>query len=195
MSVVDIKISRPYRECVQWYGMRQSGKSNHIKYTLIRTPTNWILVDTLHQHNWPPLKPKIQQIVKPSYNVDLPLFLDEIIDEKWKEGNCVIVVEELDAYQTVWNLSPSLKKLINWGGNRNLSLWYSVRRLADVHKDVVANCEHHFIFKAYVPNDIEYYRKFVGKVADYAKDIAPYHFIYYRVGRKPQFCKPVKLVL
>jgi len=132
--------------------------------------------------------------VRPA-DTDFVGFLDQVIEEKWKEGNCVIAVEEMDAYQTVWNLSPSLKKLINWGGNRNLSLWYTVRRLADVHKDIVANCEHHFIFRAYLPNDIEYYRKFVGGVVDYAKDLQPYHFIYYRVGSKPVFCRPVKLVL
>lgn len=192
MNVAQINIERPYQHCVQWYGMRRSGKTNHLKYTLLRTPVNWLLVDTLHQHNWNPLKPKLQEIVRP-VDTDFACFLDQIIEEKWKVGNCVIAVEELDAFQTVWNLSPSLKKLINWGGNRNLSLWYTVRRLADVHKDIVANTEHHFIFKAYVPNDIEYYRKFVGSVADYAKDLAPYHFIYYRVGSKPTFCRPVKL--
>jgi len=174
--------------------MKQKGKSNLLKYLLLRTPVRWVLVDTLRQHNWTPLNPKGQLILKPS-STDFVGFLDQIIEERWKDGNCVIAVEELDAYQTIWNLSPSLKKLINWGANRNLSLWYTVRRLADVHKDIVANCEHHFIFQAYLPNDIEYYRKFIGEVADYAKELQPYHFIYYRVGSKPVFCRPVKLVL
>lgn len=194
MSVVEVNIDRPYKQCAQWYGMRQSGKTNLLKYILLRTHVNWILIDTLHQHNWNHLQPKRQRILKPS-DTDFMKFLDQIIEEKWKSGNCVIAVEELDAYQTVNGISPSLKKLINWGGNRNLSLWYTVRRLADVHKDIVANTEHHFIFRAYVPNDIEYYRKFVGKVADYARDLRPYHFIYYRVGGTPQFCRPVKLVV
>lgn len=194
MSIVDIRIQKPYRECCQLYGMRQSGKSNLLKYLLERTPCRWVLIDTLRQHNWNPLKSDRQEIIKP-VDTDFSSFLDQIIDDRWKQGNCIIAVEELDAYQTIWNLSPSLKKLINWGGNRNLSLWYTVRRLANVHKDVVANTEHHFIFKAYVPNDIEYYRKFVGDVADYARDLAPYHFIYYKVGSQPQFCRPVKLVL
>jgi len=194
MSVVDIHIEQPYKKCVQAYGMRQSGKTVLLKYLLVRTPCRYILVDTLHQHDWKPLHSDVQQIVRPSPSEDLPLFLDGIIEEKWREGNWIIVVEELDAYQTVWNMTQGLKKMINWGGNRNVSLWYTVRRLADVHKDIVANCEYHFIFKAYVPNDIEYYRKFVGDVADSAKDLLPYHFIYYRVGGKPEFCKPISVL-
>jgi len=190
-QVAQIDIDRPYKDCVQLYGMRQCGKSTLLKYLLVRTPANWVLVDTLHQHGWKPLKLKTQQIVRPPYNVDLPSFLDQIIEQLWNKGNFILAVEELDAYQTVHKLSPALKKLINWGGNRGLALWYTARRLADVHKDIVANCEHHFIFKAYVPNDIEYYKKFVGAVAEEAMNLPKYHYYYYRVGSKPILCRPI----
>lgn len=174
------------------YGIRGCGKTELLKY-LIRSYDNegirTLVFDTMHNHRY---TLKHGAIIKPQYAMKEDAFL-KACNHVWKEGNIVFAIEEVDQYCKPQWLHPELDSIVNVGRNRGIGYIATTRRIADVHKDVIANCEHHFIFKAFLPRDLEEYQKYVGKLVWQAKDLAPYHFIYYKVGGEPQICRPIPL--
>jgi pyrimidine deaminase RibD-like protein len=74
-----------------------------------------------------------------------------------------------------------------------------------VHNDLLAACDHHFILKLWLPQDLDWMCGVLPKEVIYgvedkngkvskqgAKHLEKYHFIYLKVGEAAQFCKPVK---
>lgn len=176
--------------------MRQEGKTNLLKWLLNSCPNRYTVFDTLGQvsRGFQPLKPDIQRIVTPSWAQHYSLFL-KTCEEVWKEGNQIFAIDEVSQYTTKWEMPDQLKRLISMGGNRNIALWITTQRVAQVHNDLLANIKHHFIFRTFLPQDIEWYSKFVPKdIILMSKDLPRFHFIYYKLGGEPQIFKPVKLM-
>lgn len=191
MSISDIHITNPYQECIFIYGMRGSGKTELMKYLLKQYDLRGIktyVFDTLHQYK---INLKNGKIIKPSFAMKQAIFA-KVCYYLWSKGNYVFFIEEIDQFCNPRWLPSYLDSLVQLGRNRNISVIATSRRVAEVHSTIVANCEHHFIFKAFLPRDLEYYQRYVGKIVWEALNLPKYHFIYYRVGENPMICKPIK---
>lgn len=201
----DILIAAPYKECVGAFGMRQEGKTNLLKYLLDLTECNYTVFDTLGQVS-KGFTPRLenQKIIKPTWTNMRSLF-EATASEVWKCGNQIFVIDEISVKENddsghgkpyfcdKWWINPWLNRLSNQGGNRNIGLWITSQRVAQVHNDLLGNCRYHFIFRLYLPQDLEWYSKVVPKeVIMLAKDLPKYHFIYYQLGQSPQVFRPVK---
>ena len=199
-GVVPIHIKKPYQERCIFYGMVGTGKSNGMALMLQRTTSKFILIDVEGVHNWKPLKPDRQTILHPARGVDRQALLTRVLNKVMNEKYYILAVEGIDNFQTCRWMPPVLTDFVQYGRNYKWgrsSYWVTCRRLADVHNDIVANCDHHFIFRAFEPNDIHnYYRRYLGKeVAEKIQDLPDYHFYYWKLGQKPQLCSPVRKVI
>lgn len=195
---MSIHFENPFKECVLIVGVRQEGKSNLFAWLLNMCIVPLVVFDTMgviSKSKWRPTRPKTQRIVKPSWGTKTPLFLSTC-NEVWEQGNVIFAIEEISAHCTKHKMPPELDSLINLGGNRNIGMWFTTRRVAEVHNDIIANCQHHFIFRTYLPQDVEWYSGVVPRnVIEMSKNLPKYHFIYYKLGEKPVLFKPVKKML
>ena len=200
MSVVDIRIKKPYQERCGFYGMVGTGKSNAMAYMLQRITAKFILIDVEGVHTWSPLKPDRQVILQPSRSTDKQALLLNVIKKAQEEKYYIVAVEGIDAFQTCHWMPDALRDFVQYGRNYRWgrsSYWVTFRRSADVHKDILGNIDHHFIFRSFEPNDVyNYYRRYLGKaVAEKIQDLPDYHFYYWKVGRKAQLSRPVNKVI
>lgn len=196
MSHPIIHITNPLKDCVSIIGMRQEGKTNLLKWLLNSTRNAYTVFDTLGQvsRGFKPLMPDIQKIVKPIWAQRFQYF-NKICNDVWKEGNQILAIDEVSVFCSKWEMPEPLNRLISMGGNRNISVWITTQRVAQVHNNILANTQHHFIFRTYLPQDVDWYSKFVPKdIILMSKDLPRFHFIYYQLGREPVICKPVKLM-
>lgn len=195
MSRPAIQFLNPLKERVAIIGMVQEGKTNFLKWLLTITLNRYTVFDTLGQvsmGNFTPLKPDIQKIIKPPFHQRIPIF-QQTCKQVWKEGNQIFAIDEISEFCTKWEILPELDIIVKMGGNRNIGMWFTTQRVAQVHNNILGNCKHHFIFRTFLPQDVEWYSKFVPKeIILQSKDLPPYHFIYYQLGRDPQIFKPVK---
>lgn len=192
--VFDIKFLNPFKECVAIVGTRQEGKSNLLKYLLWLLTLPYTCFDTMGVvgKNFEPRDPETQRIIKPRFAKKEPAF-SQACKDVWNQGNLIFAIEEVGCYCSKHVLPAELDSLINQGGNRNIALWVTTRRVAEVHNDIIANCQHHFIFRTYLPQDVEWYSKVVPKdIIAQSKELPKYHFIYYQLGGEPRIIKPVK---
>jgi hypothetical protein len=164
--------------------MRQDGKTNLLK---------WLTLGQVGK-GFKPLKPDVQQIIKPEWARRNQEF-DKVCVDVWNKGNLIFAIDEVSVFCNKWEMPDPLNRLISMGGNRNIAVWITTQRVAQVHNNILANCQYHFIFKTFLPQDVEWYSKFVPKeIILKSKDLPRFHFIYYPLGREPTVCKPVKLM-
>lgn len=196
MSVVEIKIEKPYQESCNFAGMTGSGKSNCMEYVAQRLPkeTAYTLFDLTRVHRYVPRNSAKQKIVYPNPHT----FRDDVMErvkEIYYEGNHVVMIEEVDRYSTLHVMPKVLDDVINIGRNRRVSLWLSFRRPQRVHKDLIENAQHHFIFRMF-GTAVDWYKDATGwRGVEQAKHLGAYDFIYWKVGKQPQICKKLKFVL
>ena len=198
-DVVNIHIKRPYQERVGFYGKTGSGKSNCMAYLLQRTRCKFILIDMEGVHRWEPLDPKRQVIVHGKRGTDRQALLMKVLHKIMNEKYFILAVEGVDAFQTPRWMPKELEDFVQYGRNYEWgrsSYWVTFRRCADVHKDIVANLDHHFIFRSFEPNDVtNYYRRYLGKdVAQRLQSLPDYHFYYWKPPHRPVLSAPVKKV-
>lgn len=193
-----IHIEKPTEECVNFAGMRGSGKSNAMGYMLKQLPkgTKYILVDTAHAfRNFSPNDPLNQQVVRFRKDLRLKLF-EELLEKVYQQKNMILAVDEIDRYETVYKMPSVLDDLINIGRNYSIALWVAFRRPARVHKDLIGNADHHFIFKLFDVASIKWYKDATGcDWIEKARDLKPYHFFYWKVGSDPVPMKPLSKVI
>jgi len=200
MSVVSIRIKKPYQERCAFYGKTGSGKSNAMARMLQLTTSKYILIDMEGVHKWKPLKPERQIILQPARGTDKQALLMKVLMKVMDEKYYILAVEGIDAFQTCYWMPDTLRDFVQYGRNYKWgrsSYWITFRRSADVHKDILGNVDHHFIFRSFEPNDVyNYYRRYLGKVvAGRIQELPDFHFYYWKVGQKPQLSRPVKKVL
>ena len=205
-----IYIQNPYKERVNIVGMVQSGKTNLLLWLLKSVRVPYILFDPLNvvkraeQSGWQPLDPATQQIVSPAWN-DIAAEFNRVALEVWNKGNMILIVDEIALEGTdekgrpkpffcnkYWK-QPVLSRICNQGGNRNISLWGTSQRAAQVHNDILANSMHHFIFRLYLPQDIEWMSKVIPRtIAENTQNLQQYSFVYYQLGSKAAIFNPIK---
>lgn len=193
-----VQIEEPFKDCIAVIGMRQSGKTFLISNFLLKSnPHTTYIIDPLGAIS-KSYKPRPNQvIIRPKWNV-LPDFktrvawLESVLEEIWKRGNCIVVIDEIHLFCTKYILPPKLANLVNQGGNKNIAIWFSSQRVSQVHNDVLAACKHHFIFKLYLPQDKKWYADVVTpEVVEQATKLQKYHFIYYKLGETPEEFDPI----
>lgn len=188
----DIQFVNPLKENVCIVGMGQEGKSNLLSWLLSINQNSYTLFNTVNALKFNPLRPEKQKIITPNYRQRVPIFL-KICNEVWKQENQILAVDEIHNFSTKWQISEELGQIVNMGGNHSISIWFTTRRVSQVHNDLLSQCKHHFIFRTYLPQDLEWYGKVVPKdIILMSRDLPPYHFIYYKLGREPIIMKPVK---
>jgi len=194
MAKPDILFTNPLKECVCIVGMRQEGKTTLLKWLLHHVKNRYTAFDTLGSlGNFQPTYPQIQRIVRPRYAESLQMFL-QACRQVWNEGNQIFAVDEIGKFCTKHTMPQELSDLVDLGGNRNISVWFTTRRVAEVHNNLIANATHHFIFRTFLPQDVEWYGQFIPKdIILMSKNLPPHWFIYYRVGDQPKIFKPVEI--
>ena len=200
MSVVDIRIRKPYQERCGFYGMPNTGKSNLLAYMLKRIKAKFILIDVEGVHKWKPLDPTRQTIIHAKRSTDREALLMSVLHKVMNEKYYILAVEGIDGFQSCRAMPPELSDFVQYGRNYQWgrsSYWVTFRRCADVHKSIVGNIDHHFIFRSFEPNDVHnYYRKYLGKeVALRLQRLPDYHFYYWKPPKSPEFSRPVKKVI
>lgn len=201
-----IQFTNPYKECADFVGMRQCGKTNLIAYLLVMLANGcnvWVF-DTLNQvaKAFSGYKPPNLTIIPVNWATKDDQF-KAACRAVWLRGNVVFVIDEVHLFHAKKKTLPEhLAILLNQGGNKNIAVWVASQRCAQVHNDILAACNHHFIFKLFLPQDLDYMCDFVPKefikgdpndpTKPCARNLEQYHFIYFRVGAEPQFFKPVK---
>lgn len=196
---MSIEFERPFKENVAIVGMGQDGKTNCLA-SLLNTQRNpYTLYDSLGiltKANFQPLDPKTQTIIKPRGELDRQNLFLKTCHDVWTQGNRVFAIDEISMYCTKHQMPPELNQVVNQGGNRNIAYWFTTRRVAQVHNDILGSCQHHFIFRTYLPQDVEWYSAVVPRnILEMSRKLPDYHFIYYRLGKEPRIMQPVKKIL
>jgi hypothetical protein len=176
--------------------MGQEGKTNFLKWLLKRNPNPYTVFDTLGvvSRGFSPLRPDIQTIYKPHYRSRVAEF-NKVCHEVFNRGNQIFGIDEVHNFTTKKTIEPELEPIINMGGNRNIAFWITSRRVQQVHNDILSQCKHHFIFRTYLPQDLDWYSQVVPKdIILMSKGLPQYHFIYYKLGREPIIMKPVEFM-
>jgi hypothetical protein len=191
----DIHIIQPFKERLAVVGMVQEGKTNFLEWLMSQCTVKYTCFDSIGviaRSGFKPTKPDIQQIITPKYSTRQTEF-DEACKTVWKEGNQIFIIDEVSDHCTKWEIPPAFDIIVTKGGNRNIGLWVTTQRPAQVHNNILAGCKHHIIFRTYLPQDVEWYKQVVPKdIIMESQQQAQYHFIYYKLGGQPQFFKPVK---
>lgn len=73
-----------------------------------------------------------------------------------------VFIDEVDFYLPWQDPDPWLLKIIRYGRHRRISLVGITQRPANVHKDLVAQADFKFLFRAEEPNDVAYLKKYAG---------------------------------
>lgn len=116
---------------------------------------------------------------------------DQVCGYVFNKGDMILLVESIDLFcPSYLDLPPNFYKIIHWGKKRGIGFIGTSRRIADTSKSAVSQCKHWFIFYTFIPNDIDYLKKFVGKDAEKARDLKERYYLYWTQG-KSQVCSPI----
>jgi len=171
-------------------GVSDSGKTyllRHLLKVFEKQGVDFLVYDSEREKTFDDLKPK-QRYKPKSSSVDE---FDYVCGKVYEARNLVFAIESIDLFSPPFKpVPPNLWKLVHWGRKRNIGLIMTSRRIASVHKDPCSQCKHWFIFFTFLPNDIDYMRKFVGETAKQAENLQPRYFIYW-TQNKSQVCSPI----
>jgi hypothetical protein len=212
----DVQFTRPFKDCVDITGQRQSGKTKFLTRELLpKTPQPIEIFDTMgiiseairkgeltlrpHQHIF---TPHWSQDTLPDLKGRLAVFIPWC-QMVWRRGNCIAVIEEWHLFcNGKYVLPAAFANLFNQGGNRNIALWGTSQAPAQCHNDMLRACSHHFIFSLWMPQDLRFMADFIPARYVTSKDpdaqtietLQPYHFFYYNTQTKQaDFFNPITL--
>lgn len=211
----EIQIEQPFKDCLSLTGQRQCGKTKLLGRLIKHNPNPILIFDTLSvltndilkgklvlRPNQKIINPRWSERTLPSYEERLRVFLP-ICEGVWKRGNVIFIVEEWHLFcKTKFALPPEFGNLFNQGGNRNIALWGTSQRPAQVHNDILAAVKHHLIFSLWMPQDLRWMQNFIPKryvESDNPQDLTiatlqPYHFFYYNTQtKKAEFYQPITI--
>jgi len=175
------------KEIVLICGQTQTGKSNYAKYLVkqfLLRKCKVFVYDTDKEYS------KIEFPNKDLLTIYEPKTFGQdefisVINDLYQKGNMVVVIEEIELYvKSGWSIPDDVKKFFVAHAHRGLGIVMTTRRIADMHKLPAGLARHVIIFMLYLPQDVEYLAKFVGKtLAESARELPPYDFIYYFRGQ------------
>jgi DNA helicase HerA-like ATPase len=115
-----------------------------------------------------------------AYIPDTPLDFEAWCGRVYSAGNKFVGVDEADmVFPEKGKLEGYSYKIIHLGRHRNIGGVFLTRRLARLNKDVFSQSDHVFIYKLFIPNDIDYLEEFIGEKAENVRYLKPYWFYYF----------------
>lgn len=177
---------------VGFTGMGKTYLMRHLIRQFLAQKVKVIVYDSEHQHG--DLAREGALVYTPK-TTDTSEF-DKLCGVVWsKYPNSILAVESIDFYALPSDIgmvrTPNFKKLVHWGrGSKGIGLILTSRRIASVHKDPCSQCKHWYIFRTFLPNDVDYMKKFVGVTAKKAIDLDDFYFLYWSKGQS-QICSPI----
>ena len=79
-------------------------------------------------------------------------------------GNCSIIIEEADIYQSPQWIEPEISNLIKRGRHKNISLVFITRRPRELNRIVSSQADIIYTFQQREPGDLEWLKKWAGNV-------------------------------
>jgi energy-coupling factor transporter ATP-binding protein EcfA2 len=133
-------------------GKTGSGKTNLIKVLMsdILKDYDFVLLDSIGNFAEYEGKENVEyhQVTPSDTNT-----VDDIIYKALERGNCMVVIDEVDRYQT--KKGTMLNELVNLGRNYEVGGIFAARRTADVDKDILSNSPFIFVFQHILPQDLD----------------------------------------
>lgn len=161
------------------FGTRGSGKTTLAKY-ISSGFKNAFAYDSMGEYSH---LPRVS-VARP-----FPAHFNAFCKKALEVQNLFLVVDEADRVvpQNEGNALvknfPSIYDLIHVGRHRNVGGVFISRRAANMHKDLLSQCDYVYCFRQFLPNDIDYLRGVIGnEAADRMQSLAPYHFIEFHEG-------------
>jgi len=97
-------------------------------------------------------------------NVDdfITLTIDEeeqilkILEKLYNRGDVVLFIDEIDLYSTSTDYQKSIiRKLFRYARNKGISVIATAKRIANVNKDIISNCDKIHVFQTVEQNDLK----------------------------------------
>jgi DNA helicase HerA-like ATPase len=79
-------------------------------------------------------------------------------------GNCSIIIEEADIYQTPQWIEPEISNLIKRGRHKNINLIFVTRRPREINRLISSQADYIITFQQREPGDIEWLRRWAGEI-------------------------------
>ena len=108
--------------------------------------------------------------------------VDEIIYAALERGDCMVVVDEVDRYET--KKGTMLNELVNLGRNYDVGGIFAARRTADVDKDILANSPYIFTFQHILPQDLDVLMDWFAQPEQLFRDLQQYEAILFKNGEQ-----------
>ncbi|MCL2691308.1 MAG: hypothetical protein FWE56_03510 [Candidatus Bathyarchaeota archaeon] len=210
----DIYLKRPFKENRFYLGKTQEGKTNLLAYHLSRSPNPFVVWDTVGaiSKKFTPRNPHTQIIIDPEKRLPMPAGATPDIIEAveaarldlfhvtcqrvWDQQYLTFAVDEAHTYCSTGikrNIDPWLNQIVTKGGNRNIGFAGTSQRVGQVHNNILANIHHFFVFRTFIPPDVDWMSKFIDRdEMRRSKDLPQFHYLYYNLDvGKAVFHKPV----
>lgn len=160
-------------------GKKGSGKTSYVKgklldykrlvifdfnreysgYYVVSNPSQLIEVLKLNFEN------EFQVCYQPSPEMAIDEHFTFLSEAIFTMRNMVFLCEEIDLVSGAGDMPDGLKKIINYGRHRQISLIGLSRRAHKVPRDLTANADKIITFTQYEPRDIKYLSEYMGDEA------------------------------
>jgi len=162
-------------------GKTGSGKTNLIKVLMsdILKDYDFVLLDSIGNFAEYEGKENVEyhQVTPSDTNT-----VDDIIYKALERGNCMVVIDEVDRYQT--KKGTMLNELVNLGRNYEVGGIFAARRTADVDKDILSNSPFIFVFQHILPQDLDVLIDWFAQPEATFRDLQEYEAILFKNGEE-----------
>lgn len=165
-------------------GMSASGKSFLAKSLIRQLSIPYLIYDCNNEYG------EFNRRIVPE--PDTIQTFEATCERVWKQGHMLFIVDEADLYlPNKKTLTPYALKLVKRGRHEGIGLWLITQRIADLSKSACYNTQHWFMFRMFLPNDIQYISQFIPpEMASYLSRLEAYWFLHYSAGQV-ELCPPV----
>ena len=93
---------------------------------------------------------------------DYKLNINKMIDAAMQKGNKLLILDDIDIMVSENSIPSQLLECIIRGRHRGIALILIFRRINTIHKQIVFNADHFFIFRSKFNLDIQYLQNNLG---------------------------------
>lgn len=108
---------------------------------------------------------------------DYKMKIDELINSDMSKGNRILVLDDIDVLVSQNSIPESLLECLIRGRHRNIGLILIFRRINSIHKQIIFNADHYFIYRSKFELDIRYLQDNLGAIFS-LDDLDKYEFLY-----------------
>lgn len=108
---------------------------------------------------------------------DYKLKINELVNRAMAKGNKILVFDDVDTIISQNSIPEAMLECIIRGRHRNIGLILIFRRINSMHKQIIFNADHFFIYRSKFDLDIRYLQDNLG--TDFSLDnLDKYEFLY-----------------